>query len=48
VPAAYSYMERFRVWSLSKMKKTFAPDDPNKAIEIKHSNGNGKTHDHQL
>lgn len=49
VPAAYSYMERFRVWSLGKMKKTFAPEDPNEAIDIKHvSNGQGKNHDHQI
>ncbi|MEK7298450.1 MAG: efflux RND transporter permease subunit, partial [Candidatus Margulisiibacteriota bacterium] len=26
VPAAYSYMERFRVWSLGKMKKLFMPE----------------------
>jgi HAE1 family hydrophobic/amphiphilic exporter-1 len=48
VPAAYSYMERFRVWSLSKMKKTFAPDDPNKSLDIKHPVTNGKNHDHQI
>jgi HAE1 family hydrophobic/amphiphilic exporter-1 len=49
VPAAYSYMERFRVWSLGKMKKTFAPEDPNKALEVKHMpKENGRSHDHQI
>jgi HAE1 family hydrophobic/amphiphilic exporter-1 len=27
VPAAYSFIDRFRVWSLGKMKKIFVADD---------------------
>lgn len=45
VPAAYTYMERFRVWSLAKVKKTFAPEDPNAKMSVKHDVSNGKGHD---
>lgn len=54
VPAAYSYMERFRIWSLGKMKKTFAPADPNAKMDVKHRTANGhgtsgtKNQDHQI
>lgn len=48
VPAAYSYLERFRIWSLSKVKKTFAPHDPNEVIHTHKSNGSGKHHEHTL
>ncbi len=32
IPAAYIYIERFRVWSLSLMKKIFSPADLNKKL----------------
>lgn len=50
VPAAYSYIERFRIWSLSKIKSIFAPHDPNKSMGANHGHTNGvdKSHDHQI
>jgi hypothetical protein len=54
VPAAYSYMERFRLWSLAKVKKTFAPADPNARMEVKHEVTDNhvspeiKNHDHLI
>jgi HAE1 family hydrophobic/amphiphilic exporter-1 len=32
VPAAYTYIDRFRVWSLNLMKRIFVARDPNEAV----------------
>ncbi len=53
IPAAYTYIERFRVWSLELVKSTFAPHDPNKSIALVHESVekevvNEKSKEHQL
>ncbi len=51
VPAAYTYLERFRVWSLATVKRIVAPADPNAKLDLKHtkvSNGSDKSHDHTI
>lgn len=39
IPAAYTYIDRFRVWSLGWMKRIFVAHDPNEAT---HSHGGGQ------